>query len=81
MDFDQLQNYCDFIEQNKASEAFLGVFAYHSENDHNVPNKIIDLLKERFLLKAQVSSYDFYKSSNVEHNPAMLNGVYYLFSV
>ena len=81
MDFDQVQKYCDFIEQNKGPKSFLGIFVYHSEKDHNDPQKIIDLLKGRFLLKAQVSSYDFYESSNVEHHPAMLDGVYYLFSV
>lgn len=82
MDEEQIENYCDFMDRNKAANARLGVFLYDSEKKSNTPKMPLEILHRRYTAIGKTSMADFFKSRGFADLPlGIIKGSYYLFDL
>jgi len=82
MDVEQIEEYCQFIKRNKASEAYLGAYFYDSDRSSNDPSKATGILDSHFKQIGQLTATDLFTLRGLQPpTSGVVTGTYRLFAV
>jgi putative sugar O-methyltransferase len=82
MDIDQVEEYCRFIECNKAAKTYLGVYFYDSDKTSNDPAKACAVLSSHFKQIGHLTSADLFTLRGLQPpTSGVVKGTYRLFAV